>query len=227
MQMLLEAQIVLVVTSAFLAIVLSYLFLKAYRIQHSVFLLGLPVGFLFLALSSIFTGFFLVYGSLAISSTFFWLRLLTRTIGFAFIVFSYAFSNSSIAMTKKAFVGILLTSIASVLLILLAILLVPPYLELPSVQTVDEYFRITNLFFLGYIIYFLIHKLETATGEVSKLVSAPIAFAILWISQFSTFIWGIDGSLVAFVAGQVMQVVAYAMFLRIYLLTSKGQVQDG
>jgi|WetSurMetagenome_2_1015567.scaffolds.fasta_scaffold27301_3 hypothetical protein len=225
--MLFEAQIILAVLSSILAVALSYLFFKTYRLQHSAFLLGLPVGFLFLAISSIFTCLFLVYGSLAISSTFFWIRLLTRTIGFAFIVFSYAFSNSTIGMTRNAFVGILLASIASVLLVLVAIFLTPPNLELPSVYVVDEYFRITNMFFLGYIIYFLIHKLETATGEVSKLVSAPIAFAILWISQFSTFIWGVDGSLTAFVAGQAMQVIAYAMFLRIYLLTSKRQVQDG
>jgi hypothetical protein len=225
--MLFEPLSLLAALSAVLATALSYLFLKSYRLHHSVFLLGLPVGFLFLAVSNIFMCLFLVYGGSAPSLTFLWIRVVTRTIGFAFIVFSYAFSNSAIDMTKKALVGILLVSVASVSLILFALFVAPPQLELPSLRAVDEYFRIANMFFLGYIIYVLIRKLETTTGEVSKLVSAPMAFTILWISQFSMFIWGVDGSNTAFTAAQVMQVIALALFLRIYLLTSKGQSKDG
>jgi hypothetical protein len=226
--MIFEILIATAVPSVILATALSYLFFKAYRLQRSVFLLGLPVGFLFLAVSNVFLGFFIAnYGGFAISPTFLWTRLVTQTIGFAFIVFSYAFSNTAIDMTKKAFVGILLASTASVLLVLVAIFVAPPHFELPPVQVADEFFRIANLFFLGYIVYFLIRKLEMAASDVSKLVSAPMAFTILWIAQFSMFIWGTDRSLTAFVAGQVMQIVALALFLRIYILTSKRQTQGG
>jgi hypothetical protein len=125
-------------------------------------------------------------------------------------------------MAKYFLAAISLASFASVLLLFGALVIAPPSFQLPPVGVVDEVFRIANLFFLGYIIYFLVRKLESLTSKVSELMNASIAFVILWIAQFSSLIWGVDGSLTAFVAAHVARIISLVLFIRIYYLAGRG-----
>ena len=220
--MITDVLIISEVVSAVLALVLVYLFLKGYRLRRSVFLLGLPFGFSFLAASYIFLGLSLQYGSnQGVSDAFLWLRLFTQSFGFAFIAFSYLFSSRAQRTAKYFFAAISLASFGSVLLLFGILVIAPPFFQLPSVGFVDEVFRIANLLFLGYIVYFLIRRLESFPTSVSELISAPIAFLILWIAQFCSLIWGVDGSLTAFVAAHIARIISLVHFIRIYYLTER------
>ncbi len=221
--MITELLIVSEVVSAGLALVLVYLFLKAYRLRRSVFLLGLPFGFSFLAVSYIFLGVSLGYGSdQSVSDAFLWLRLFTQSFGFAFIAFSYFFSSRAQRTAKYFFAAISLTSFVSVVSLFGLLVVMPPVFQVPPVGFVDEVFRVANLLFLGYVVFFLIRRLEFFPESVSELVSAPIAFLILAVAQFSSFIWGIDGSLTALVAAHVARIISLILFIRIYFLTERA-----
>jgi hypothetical protein len=210
--MIIEALVASEVASVVLALVVIYFFFKAYRLRRSVFLLGLPLGFSFLAASYVFLGMFLLYSN----GFFLWLRLITESYGFAFIAFSYYFASNTEKTAKYFLVLISLASFISVILLLGALIVAPPFSTLPAVRTVDETFRLANLLFLGYVIYYLVRKLESSHNTISGLVWAPFAFSLLWLAQFSLFIWGVDGSQTAFVAAHVARLTSLILFIHIY-----------
>jgi hypothetical protein len=210
--MIVEALVASEFVSVVLALVVIYFFFKAYRLRRSVFLLGLPLGFSFLAASYVFLAMFLLYSN----GFFLWLRLVAESYGFAFIAFSYYFSSNPERTAKYFLVLISVASFVSVLLLLGVLVVVPPFLTLPAVRTVGEAFRLANLVFLGYVIYYLVRKLESSREAISSLVWAPLAFSLLWLAQFSMLIWGVDGSQTAFVAAHAARLASLILFIRIY-----------
>lgn len=205
--------------STVLALFLVYFFFKAYRLTRSVFLLGLPVGFSFLSSSYIFLGMFLLYeNNVAVSGSFMWLRLVTQSYGFAFIAFAYYFSSKTerVNLIFRSFCAISLASAISLLLIFGALTVAPPFMGLPTVNVIEEYFRIGNLIFLGYIIYNLVKRLESAHETIPGLVWTPFAFSLFWLAQYSLLIWGIDGSQTAFVVAHGARLASLILFIYIY-----------
>jgi len=218
-----EALIASEFISAALALILVYFFFRTYRLTRSIYLLGLPFGFSFLAFSYVFLGMSLIYEkNVAISESFLWLRLITQSFGFAFVAFAYYFSSKSEKTTKYSFGLISLVSIISILLFFGALAVAPPCMELPSVNVTDEYFRVMNLFFLGYVIYYLVKHFEPSHRAISGLIWAPLAFSFLWLAQYSSLIWGIDGSQTAFVLAHVARLASLILFIRIYYLSRRA-----
>jgi hypothetical protein len=203
--------------SVALALILVYFFIRAQRLVRSVYLFGLPIGFSFLASSYFFLGMSLLYeNDVAISDSFLWFRLITQSFGFASIAFSYYFSSKT-ERTTRYFLGLItFASVISILLVFVTLIVVPPFLKIPCVNVLDEYFRITNLFFLGYVIYHLVKHLTHLTETTSNLVWAPSAFSLMWLSQYSSLIWGIDGSQTAFVLAHVARLASLILFICIY-----------
>jgi hypothetical protein len=209
--------------STVLALVLAYLFLRAHRLIRSSYLLGLPTGFSLLAFSYVFLGASLVFESnVALSEQFLWLRLITQSYGFAFIAFTYYFSSKTERATKHFLSIISFASAITILLFFVALIVAPPFPELPSVNVVDECFRIGNLVFLGYVIYHVVKRLESSHEPISGLW-APTAFSLLWLGQYSSLIWEIDASETAFVFAHAARLASLALFIRIYY--SSGRVR--
>ena len=219
-----EALIASEFISTALALILVYFFFKAYRFTRSIHLLGLPVGFSFLAFSYIFLGMSLLYeNNVAVSESFLWLRLITQSFGFAFVAFTYYFSSKTERATKF-FLGIIsFASGISILLFLGALIIAPPFLELPCVNVVDECFRVANLVFLGYVICHLVKHLKPSHVAVSSLMWAPLAFSLLWLAQYSLLICGIDGSQTAFVVAHVARLASLTLLIRIYYWSGRAR----
>ncbi len=210
------------VVSIVLALALVYLFFKVYRLEQSTFLLGLPFGFLFLAVSYIFLGVHLAYTSVdTFSSSLMWLRVVTQTWGYALIAASYFLSTRSQKGTGRNLFAISVLSFVSIFFAFGLLLIFNPA-GLSVVYSANELFTVTNLCLIGYIIFFLVRKLELANGGVSGLTSAPLAFAFLWIGEFSYLLWEFDRGMAALVGSQIARVIALVLFIRIYYLTSKG-----
>ena len=203
--------------SVALALILVRFFVKAYRLVRSAYLLGLPIGFSFLASSYFFLGISLLYeDGVAVSDSFLWFRLIAQSFGFALVAFAYYFSSKTERATKYILGLITFASVISILLVLVALIVVPPFLEIPCVNVLDEYFRITNLVFLGYVIYHLVKHLKPSNGPTSGFVWAPSAFSLMWLAQYSLLIWGIDGSQTAFIFAHIARLASLTLFIYIY-----------
>lgn len=210
--------------SVALALILVYFFIKAHRFVCVAYLFGLFIGFSFLACSYFFLGLSLLYGNnVEISDSFLWLRLITQSSGLAFIAFSYYFSSKT-ERTTRYFLGLItFASVISIVLVFVALIAATPFLEIPSINVFDEYFRIANLIFLGYVICHLVKHFEPSHGTISGLVWAPLAFSLLWLAQYSSLIWGIDGSQTAFVLAHVARLASLTLFIRIYCWSGRAR----
>jgi hypothetical protein len=211
--------------SIVLVLPLVYLFFSVYRFQRSVILLGLPLGFFFLAISYVFLGIHLINDMANIttlSSSLMWVRISTQTWGFTLIASSYFLSGRSQNAPKHRYLSIILWSIVIVICAFGLLMVINPA-GIYSVYNVNGMFTAANIALLTYIIFFIIRKLELSNGRITGLISAPVAFAFLWLGQFSFLIWKLDGNSgdAALVGSQIAPLIGLALFIRIYYLTSK------
>ena len=214
---------VLGVVSILLVLPLVYLFFNVYRFQRSVILLGLPLGFFFIAMSYIFLGIHLLDTAVStFSSSLMWLRVVTQTWGFTLIASSYFLSNRSQNGPKHRFLSIAFWSIVIVICAFGLLMVINPT-GISSVYNVNGVFTAANIGLLTYIIFFIIRRLELSKGGIAGLISAPVAFAFLWLGQFSFLIWKLDGNSgnAALVGSQIAPLIGLVLFIRIYYLTSK------
>lgn len=205
--------------SAGLALFLFWAFFKAYRLKQSVFLMGVPVGFLLLSFSYFLLGMFFLYeNNVSFSQLFMWLRLVTQSYGFAFVAFSYYFSSRAerAGFISNFFALISILSGVTILSIFLALVATPLPIKLLSYDTVQVYFSIANLIFLGYIVLNLVKRLQFSHETTQGSSWVPAAFFLFWLGKFSLLIWAIEGSQTAFVFSHVCRFVALTLFIYIY-----------
>jgi hypothetical protein len=219
--------LILEFSAAALALTLVYLFSKTYKTKRSLFLLGLPLGFFFLASSYLFLGAHLIDLTFqnvnSISSSLMWVRVVTQTIGFVLIASSYLFAGRYQHTTKQSYL-VILSGSAALILIAFGLLFVINPSGLASVYSDNQLFAIANLALLSYIILFLFRKLQLTNRGASALVSGPMAFTFLWLGQFSFLVWVLaDGGDIALIGSQVARVISFVIFLRIYYTASKEQ----
>ncbi|MEM3578452.1 MAG: hypothetical protein QXX51_08445 [Candidatus Bathyarchaeia archaeon] len=211
--------------SAGLALIIVCFLFRVYKFTRYLYLLGLLIGFSLLAASYILLGMFLFYENNAvISEQFLWARLIVQGFGYAFIAFAYYFSRKSEKATRFYFVLISLFCAISIGLFFAALIVAPPFLELPSVMVADECFRVANLTFLGYVIYRVVKHFDFSHEVISGLKWTVLAFSMLWLAQYSMLIWGIDGSQTAFVLAHVARLASLTLFIFIYRSSGKEEV---
>ena len=209
-----------------LALTLVYLFFKVYKAKRSVFLLGLPLGFLFLTISYSFLAVHMIILTFQsvnpLSSSLMWMRVIAQSVGFVMITFSYIFASRYQETTKRSYLYILLgmtSLIASAFAVLLLLVISPS--ELASVYSYNDIFAVFNLSLLSFIVLFLTRKLQLA-NKVADLISAPVAFFFLWIGQFSFLIWSFAvGGDLALLMTQLARVIGFVIFVQIYYMASK------
>jgi hypothetical protein len=151
-----------------------------------------------------------------------WMRVITQSVGFVMITFSYIFASRYQETTKRSYLYILLgmtSLIASAFAVLLLLVISPA--ELASVYSYNDGFAIFNLSLLSFIVLFLIRKLQLAKNKVD-MISAPVAFFFLWIGQFSFLVWSFaEGGDLALLMTQVARVIGFVIFVQIYYMASK------
>jgi hypothetical protein len=208
--------------STILSLFLVYLFFKVYRLQRLIHLLGLPLGFLFLALSQIFLETHLFYESVdSWSSSLMWLRVITQTGGFFLIAFSYYFGGRLQKTAKYDLQTLALTAIISVICIFGLLVTIHP-LGLTSIYQVNDYFTLVNLGLLSYMLIRLTIQLISANNKNYSVISSIIAFAVLWIGQFCFLVWDLFEGEAVLLLSQVLRIVGLALFIRIFYLANSG-----
>jgi hypothetical protein len=160
----------------------------------------------------------------AISESFLWLRIATQGFGYVFVAFTYYFSSKDEKTSKNLLLVITFASTVSVSLILVGATLSAPFMGISTVDIVDETLGAINLVFVGYIVYHLSKRLKSLLKEeISGVMWAPLAFTLLWLSQYSFLIWAIDGSLTAFAFAHVARLVSLILFIHVYYMPGRTQ----
>jgi hypothetical protein len=194
------------IISAGLAFSIAYLMFKSYRVTQREYLLGLPIGFSFLALSFLF---FATSAAVpAVKDIVRWLDLFSTTYGFAFIGGTYFLRHRGTTGPLSSW----LFSLAVLgIVIVILVEVVPPIGALPPYSVADEVFRIINLGFLGYIIFSLNQSLKRAPHEVNFLVQT--GFIFLAFGQYSSLLWTLDQGFWSFVLANLLRLVGLVAIL--------------
>jgi len=150
-----------------------------------------------------------------------WLRVATQTWGFTLIAISYFFANRTEMKLKYGFLSLSLLSIAVVGAIFASLLVINPA-WLPSVYTDNSYFALINLVILTFIIILLLRRVKSASGKISALLAAPIAFGLFWLGQLMFIIWDtFNGGFYCLLGSEFTRLASLLIFISIYYSASK------
>lgn len=228
------------IASIFLCSVISLYFYRTYRFSGYRYLLGLPTGFVILAISFVFGYLNVVYCyshvNQSLENIFLWIQLALRSEGFAFIALSYMLKNRmgstsvngllpatsrilfspqsypNVIKIKEMIIAILpMISISIPLMVTISALFVQPVLNDTEVKDMSIYTTIFNIMVLGYI---FIKSLKALVRSVNiKLLYIPAAFALLWLEQYSLIINYFDNNQFAFMGSIIARLVGLSLFV--------------
>lgn len=238
--LLLLLSLVTTIASIFLCSVISLYFYRTYRFSGYRYLLGLPTGFVILAISFVFghlnVAYFYSHVDQSIENIFLWIQLALRSEGFAFIALSYMLKNrvgstatnallpatsrilfspqsySNAIKIKEMIVAILPMILISIpLMITISALFVQPILNDTEAKDMSIYTTIFNIMVLGYT---FIKSLKTLVRSANiKLLYIPAAFALLWLEQYSLIINYFDNNQFAFMGSVIARLVGLSLFV--------------
>jgi len=199
------------VIAAILAFVVALHFYRFYKLSGFVYLLGLVIGFSFITFAEILLAIDVwLEFNMEIFNLFFWLRLLSLSYGFSFIAVSYYYKHREEDKTPMMMrMGAL--SAIPVMVVIVIMVFVPPALEFPPYNQVDEYFRVFNLFVLGYVFRSTLSSIVEQGRK--EFMYIPAAYAVLWLGQYSSLIFGLDGSVSPYIAALIAKVIGLALFV--------------
>ncbi len=228
------------IASIFLCSVISLYFYRTYRFSGYRYLLGLPTGFVILAVSFVFGYLNVVYFyshlSQSLENIFLWIQLALRSEGFTFIALSYMLKNrmastsvngllpatsrilfspqsySNAIKIKEMIIGVLPMILISIpLMVTISALFVQPILNDTEVKDMSIYTTIFNIMVLGYI---FIKSLKALVRSANiKLLYIPAAFALLWLEQYSLIINYFDNNQFAFMGSIIARLVGLSLFV--------------
>jgi hypothetical protein len=206
-----EIRTAIEVASAVMCIILLRFMIKPYEMTGENRYVGLPLGFGFLGATYVISALAYYIPRIFGPNTFYF-QLVIRTFAFLFIAITYYFSKeitkNSRLLWKTTLTVLIAASIISFLILSV------PNIALPDYRTVRDYFRVLNLII---ILYICIHTFRNYVKELhSKTIWLPSSFIFLLVSQYSIFLFQLDGGLHAFFAGLILRLV----FLSILLFVS-------
>lgn len=199
------------VIAAILAFVVAFHFYRFYRLSGFVYLLGLVIGFSFITFAEMLLAVdvWLEFNP-EIFNLLFWLRLLSLSYGFSFLAVSYYYKHREEDRTPFMMrIGAL--SVIPIMIVIAAVVILPPAFNFPPYNQVDEYFRVFNLVMLGYVFKSTLSSIVEQGRK--EFMYIPAAFAILWLGQYSALISNIDLNISAFIAQHIAKVIGLALFV--------------
>ncbi len=197
--------------SVILCFVLVRYMIRPYLLTREQRYLGLPLGFAFIGISSIFVILAILE---PLCPRFVIISVLIRTFGFVFLAITYYFSKKPAKNSQLLWNATL--SLAIIGLAGLSITLTTPLLNMELIASFNIFLRILTLFFIAYI---CVHTLNNHTKKPNPTtIWIPLGFILFGISQYSFLISFVDlpyTTGAAFVGGLVARLLALAIFLYI------------
>ena len=225
------------VPSVVFAFVISWHFFRSYRFSGFGYLLGLPVGFVFLALSFLFQHLNLIFSNdQSLYLIFFWIELALQSEALALIAISYHFKSKSLDNYHVHDINFVkLPKIngdrtfnkaknlvkSTVPLMMIAIPFIVPVSDLVSepgftyygLADLSLFLRIFNMTVLCYI--FINSVISLVKAANIKFLYIPAAFALLWLEQYSLVITYFENNSIAYVASTIVRLAGLTLFVYI------------
>jgi hypothetical protein len=221
------------VVSISFSFVISWYFFRSYRLSGFGYLLGLPVGFVVIAISFIFEHLSLIYANdSSWYPVFFWIQLTLQSEALALIALSYRFKNRSadynndytdnlivpkrLQINASIRVREILSDSLPILMVAVPFtvpmseLVLGPNFNYSGLADLSFFIRVYNLGILGYIFTSAIVSLVKAANI--KLLHIPAAFALLWLEQYSLMITYFDNSVIAFIGSTIARLTGLGLF---------------
>jgi len=235
------ASLTISIVSIILSLAISWNFFKSYRFSGFGYLLGLPTGFILLALSFAFQHLSLAYQSdFALHPAFFWLQIVFQSEGFALMAVSYRFkdfqpklkkqqdqyslqssrenrANPTGALSVPVRLRDIALSIAPLAMVTIpfvapaSIFAETPYFNYPRIADLGFCMVLFNMGVIAYIFKSVIVSLVRA-GNI-KLLYIPAAFALFFLEQYSLTITYFDNSVIALIGSMVARMLALSLFV--------------
>src|ERR671931_682507 len=236
--------LLITIPSLLFSLMISWHFFRSYRFCGFGYLLGLPVGFVFLALSFLFEHLNVLYSNdHSLYPVFFWIQLALQSEALALIALSYRFKSTSIDthyeyeihLVDSRQIGLVskFTKLKELLsnslpMIMIAIPFTVPISELVSdpdfnysgLADLSFFIRIFNMTILCYI--FIRSVISLVKAANIKLLYIPGAFALLWLEQYSLMITYIDNNMISYIGSTIVRLIGLCLFMyMVYSITSR------
>ena len=236
--------LLITIPSLLFSFIISWHFFRSYKFSGFGYLLGLPVGFVFLGLSFLFEHLNVIYSSdHSLYPILFWIQLSLQSEALALIALSYRFKSANtsrnygyenhLGASKR--IGPFRTMIkgkeilsSAVPLIMIAIPFTVPISELVTdpdfnysgLSDLSLFMRTYNMAILCYI--FIRSTISLVKAANIKLLYIPGAFALLWLEQYSLMITYFDNSIFAFLGSIIARSAGLTLFIyMVYSITGK------
>jgi hypothetical protein len=207
-----EIRTAIEVVSAIMCCILLRFMIKPYKLTRESRYIGLPMGFGFLGATYILSAvayYSESYTSDIFSRNIFYIQLIARTVAFLFIAITYYFSRKPTKNSRWLW-KITLTLIVALFIASLIIIAIPG-LTIQIYRISRNYFRVLNMII---ILYICIHTFRSHIERpYPTTIWIPLGFVFLALSQYSVFLFQLDGSLYAFFAGLIFRIVFLSVFL--------------
>jgi len=215
--------------SAVACFVLVWFLLKPYLATREGRYIGLPIGFGFLGVTYLLSAFSTAFsgGSPIFTVTSFtWFQLLARPFAFAFLTFTYYFSNKP--SNKRLVWNITLSALIVALTSLIILSFVVPQFALSDYKFLRTCVRVFNMICLFYI---SVHTLRShLKAQDPKTILTPFGFIFLGLSQYSLLIWAVDPSSLPFYGGLVLRWIGLGLFIvtayKSFYGSKKGDIKN-
>lgn len=215
--------------SVALSVAISRNYFRSYNFAGFGYLLGLPVGFAFLAASYLFElASRLFSADPTLYPAFFWLQMLLQAEAFALVALSYYYKAGTVSRgrlaAKIAITAVPVVMVAIPLLIPASVIVANPYLNYAGLADLNFYLRIYNLALLAFVFRSALASL-VKSGSVRTLY-VPGAFALIALEQYSLVVAYFDNSTVAFVGSLAARLAGLAVFAyTVRLVTSRRRIE--
>ncbi|HVX03415.1 MAG TPA: hypothetical protein VHA09_09710 [Nitrososphaera sp.] len=226
------ASAVFTTASVALSLVISWYFFRSYRFAGFGYLLGLPVGFVFLATSFAFEQAGFAYNAdPLLYPAFFWLQLALQSEAIALIAISYYFKNAG-EQEERHRLGLKDIGMIVLPLIMVALPFLLPtseiagksYFNYARLADFSLYMRVFNMVVLAYVFTNAVSSL--AKSGMVKMLYVPAAFALLWLEQYSLVLVYFDNSIFAFAGSIAARVGGLLLFAYVmHSATSKRRIE--
>lgn len=212
--------------SAVVCFILVWFLLKPYLTTREGRYIGLPLGFGFLGASYVLAAIaHFISSPRFIVNDLAWFQLLARPFAFAFLTFTYFYSNRP--STKRLPWNITLSALLVALTSLAILVFIAPQVAFSNYRTLGIYVRV---FCIICLVYISAHTLRRhLKAQNSKTILTPFGFIFLGISQYSLLIWAVEGGDLPFYSALVIRWIGLALFLLVAyrsFMTTKGVLNE-
>src|SRR5919199_5235694 len=237
--------LLITIPSLLFSFIISWHFFRSYRFSGFGYLLGLPVGFVFLALSFLFQHLNLIFSNdPSLYLIFFWIELASQSEALALIAISYHFKSKGLDnyhiddginfvpspknngdrgfnKTKKLVNSCVpLIMIAIPFIVPVSDLVLEPGFTYYGLADLSLFLRIFNMTVLCYIFFNSVISLVKA-ANINLYI--PGAFALLWLEQYSLVITYFENNSIAYLESTIVRLAGLTLFVYIvYTITSRG-----